>query len=128
MAETTFSDFRRRLLFLATISLSSATAQAQSCDQLTSYLDDARMTFGQLRRDAAMDSTQALARQVRGELGGAAVAALSCRCQRTYIQLSTATAHARQAEEAATMSEAMDHFNRAVMAYNEALAALRICH
>jgi uncharacterized protein RhaS with RHS repeats len=127
MTDYIFRRIRRLLLTCAATSLVNCAALAQSCDQLSNNLDDARLTFGQLRGDVDIDAAQTLARQVRGELGNAAVAALSCRCQRTYIQLSTATAHARQAEEAATMTEYMDQFNRAILSYNDAVADLRNC-
>ncbi len=117
----------RQSLLALTAVLMASTAQAQSCDQLPTYLDDARLTFGEVRDDVDIDRAMALARQVRGELGYAASAALSCRCQRTYLQLMTATARARQAEDSANMSEFMAQFNLSILAYNEALAALRNC-
>jgi hypothetical protein len=116
-----------RSSLLAFVWIASTTAQAQSCDQLPTYLDDARLTFGQLRGDIDIDAAMALARQVRGELGYAASAALSCRCQRTYVQLMTATARARQAEESGSMSEFSDQFNQAILAYNDAVTGLRNC-
>jgi hypothetical protein len=112
---------------LVVLLLAGGAVQAQSCDQLTTYLDDARLTFGQLRGDIDIDGAMALARQVRGELGYAASAALSCRCQRTYAQLMTATARARQAEEAGSMSEFSNQFNQAILAYNDAVTGLRNC-
>jgi hypothetical protein len=114
-------------LALVIAMLASSAAQAQSCEQLSNYLDDARITFGELHGDVDIDRAMALARQVRGELGYAATAALACRCQRTYIQLTTASARARQAEESGNMTEFMDQFNQAILAYNDALAAMRNC-
>jgi hypothetical protein len=116
-----------RSALLVCVWITSTAAQAQSCDQLPTYLDDARLTFGQLRGDIDIDAAMALARQVRGELGYAASAALSCRCQRTYVHLMTATARARQAEESGSMSEFSDQFNQAILAYNDALTELRNC-
>jgi hypothetical protein len=118
---------RRVCLSSVALMLLTTTAHAQSCDQLTTYLDDARLTFGQLRGDIDIDGAMALARQVRGELGYAARAALSCRCQRTYAQLMTATARARQAEESGSMKEFSDQFNQAILAYNDAVTGLRNC-
>jgi hypothetical protein len=39
----------------------------------------------------------------------------------------TATARARQAEDSANMTDFMEQFNLSILAYNDALAAMRNC-
>ena len=102
-------------------------AWPQACSSLADLLDDARIALRKVTRGADLDSAKAQARQARSTLDNAVAAAMACGCRRASAQLQSAASFARMAEDAGDGVHYRDYFNRAVLAYNNAVDFLKDC-
>ncbi len=100
---------------------------AQSCNSLSSYVEDARDYLRKAQRDSNLNSAKEYARRAKGELEDAETAANSCRCGNAASDFDDAARHARRARDASSSEEFADELRRSVRDFNSALDNLKGC-
>ena len=118
---------QQSIWFVLALTLTPAVGLTQSCNMLSSNIDDAKTRLQRAARASELDEGKDQARRAKSSLEDASLSAMDCKCNMAYMEFDDAATRARRARDASDGEEYVENLNRSIKSYNSALNELRIC-